>query len=79
LGPERRRKRATAGEATMAWKTPSETHATARRTPCPQRKKERMLSIEAGQKHVEEKGGGVTQISPKISGGGGEKGTREEN
>jgi hypothetical protein len=37
-----------------------------------------MLSIEDGQKHGEEKGG-VTQISPEISGSWGEKGTREEN
>jgi hypothetical protein len=62
----------------MAWKTPSETHAAVRRTPCPHRKKERMLSTEAGQKHEEEKGV-VTQISPEISGRCGEKGIREEN
>jgi hypothetical protein len=37
-----------------------------------------MLSIDEGQKHGEEKGG-VTQISPEISGREGENGTREEN
>jgi hypothetical protein len=60
-------KRATAGDPTTTWKTPSSTAAATKPSPGPLKKKERMELKEAAEKQGDRKGG-VTQISSEGQG-----------